>query len=141
MISVKYNRKMSDVGLDKREIASAVYVRVLVSTHLLCCERPRGMRCIMRETAVSKDRDKRASTKRPGALPLLQSRPFGVYLTLRVVSSLDQQSVEGKEGRDEEEVTSALLPIWKGKEKHTRENTTQTNPDRLPWLLEENSSV
>jgi hypothetical protein len=53
----------------------------------------------------------RPSTKHPGALPLFQSRPFRVYLTLRVLSSLDQESVEGKEGRDEEEVTSALLPI------------------------------
>lgn len=36
---------------------------------------------------------------------------LGRYLTLRVLSSLDQESVEGKEGRDEEEVTNALLPI------------------------------
>lgn len=43
--------------------------------------------------------------------PPPESRPFRMYLTLRVLSSLDQESVEGKEGRDEEEVTSALLPI------------------------------
>ena len=30
-----------------------------------------------------------------------------------------------EEGRDEEEVTNALLPIWKGKKRHTRENTKQ----------------
>lgn len=43
---------------------------------------------------------------------LLQGKdPLGRYLTLRVLSSLDQESVEGKEGRDEEEVTNALLPI------------------------------
>lgn len=52
--------------------------------------------------------------------PPPESRPVRVYLTLRVLSSLDQESVEGKEGRDEEEVTSALLPIWKGKKKHAR---------------------
>lgn len=38
-----------------------------------------------------------------------------MYLTLRALSSLDQDSVEGKEGRDEEEVTSTLLPIWNGR--------------------------
>lgn len=43
---------------------------------------------------------------------LLQGKDrWGRYLTLRVLSSLDQESVEGKEGRDEEEVTNALLPI------------------------------
>ena len=65
----------------------------------------------------------RRSTKRPGARPLLQRADHSVYLTLRVLSSLDQDSVEGKEGRDEEEVTNALLQIWKGKKRHTRENT------------------
>lgn len=69
-----------------------------------------------------------------GTAPPAESRPFRMYLTLRVLSSLDQESVEGKEGRDEEEVTSALLPIWKGKKKHTRENTNKQNPYHLPWL-------
>ena len=61
-------------------------------------------------------------------LALLQGRPVRVYLTLRALSSLDQESVEGKEGRDEEEVTSALLPIWKWREKHAWENIKQTRP-------------
>lgn len=42
---------------------------------------------------------------------LQENDQLGRYLTLRVLSSLDQESVEGKEGRDEEEVTNALLPI------------------------------
>jgi len=47
-----------------------------------------------------------------GDCHLLQVKDqLGRYLTLRVLSSLDQESVEGKEGRDEEEVTNALLPI------------------------------
>lgn len=77
--------------------------------------------------AVSRDRRTKHQAPRTTAPPPEQIIP--VYLTLRVLSSLDQESVEGKEGRDEEEVTSALLPIWKGKEKHTRERTKPTkNP-------------
>lgn len=65
--------------------------------------------------------------------PPPQSRPFRVYLTLRVLSSLDQESVEGKEGRDEEEVTSALLPIWKGKKETLGKiQTTKTLPTTYP---------
>lgn len=67
-----------------------------------------------------------------GVLALLQGRPVRVYLTLRALSSLDQESVEGKEGRDEEEVTSALLPIWKWREKHAWENIKQTHPHLPP---------
>lgn len=67
--------------------------------------------------------------------PPPESRQVRVYLTLRALSSLDQESVEGKEGRDEEEVTSALLPIWKGKKKHARgKYKTNKNPYHLPWL-------
>lgn len=66
--------------------------------------------------------------------PPPQSRPIRVYLTLRVLSSLDQESVEGKEGRDEEEVTSALLPIWKAKKKYARKNTNEQKPYLPPTL-------
>lgn len=109
-----------------------VSVCVYVPCTLLFCETPGGKHCLMRDRDRGQlGRDRRArSTKRSGAPPLLQR----VYLTLRVLSSLDQESVEGKEGRDEEEVTSALLPIWKGKKKHTRENTNKQNPYHLPWL-------
>lgn len=35
--------------------------------------------------------------------PSSREQTVRVYLTLRALSSLDQESVEGKEGRDEEE--------------------------------------
>lgn len=68
-----------------------------------------------------------AQAQSPRSTALLQGRAFRVYLTLRALSSLDQESVEGKEGRDEEEVTSALLPIWKWREKQAWENIKQTS--------------
>lgn len=53
------------------------------------------------------------------------------YLTLRAFSSRDQESVEGKEGRDEEEVTKALLPIWKGEKRKNKlgQKTKQKKKD------------
>lgn len=59
-----------------------------------------------------------------------------VYLTLRALSSLDQDSVEGKEGRDEEEATSALLPIWKWREKQAWESIKPTTPPPTPQLTQ-----
>lgn len=137
---------MSNVKLDKREAASyrhayvraCVRVRVCVSVclcTLLFCETPGGKRCLMQGRGAVREGQEGQKHKAPrSTAPLPESRPFRVYLTLRLLSSLDQESVEGKEGKDEEEVTSALLPIWKGKKKHTRENTNKQNPYHLPWL-------
>lgn len=74
---------------------------------------------------LARGRDRRTSAQAQSAQEHCPSSraDHSVYLTLRALSSLDQESVEGKEGRDEEEVTSALLPIWKWREKQAWENT------------------
>lgn len=94
------------------------------------CEKPGAKLLHAGQRAVSRGGGTRASAQAQSqrVLPLLQGRPFRMYLTLRVLSSLDQESVEGKEGRDEEEVTSALLPIWKWREKQAWEKIKQTSP-------------
>lgn len=100
-----------------------------------CAETPGGSTASCRtEGQLVEGQEGQEKHKAPrSTAPPPESRPVRVYLTLRVLSSLDQESVEGKEGRDEEEVTSTLLPIWKGKKKHTRENTKQTkNPTTYP---------
>lgn len=62
--------------------------------------------------ASQHEREEERGTRLPERLPPPPVKDqWGRYLTLRVLSSLDQESVEGKEGRDEEEVTNALLPI------------------------------
>lgn len=94
--------KQSNVELDESVAPSPIDV-------CMCpCMLLRAASC--RSEGNQQDRRAR-NTQYPGAAPPPESQPFRVYLTLRVLSSLDQESVEGKEGRDEEEVTSALLPI------------------------------
>lgn len=94
--------KQSNVELDERVAVSHRRVRVSMRA---------AKSCLMQDRGQSAGGQGARNTQRPGAAPPPESRPFRVYLTLRVLSSLDQESVEGKEGRDEEEVTSALLPI------------------------------
>lgn len=134
---VKYHVRLSNVGLEEWEATSGRHACVRVCAHVCTCVRaravtPGGKRCLMQDRRGLAEGQEKHRAPRSTAPPP-ESRPSRVYLTLRVLSSLDQESVEGKEGRDEEEVTSALLPIWKGKKKHTRENTKQTkNPTTYP---------
>lgn len=127
------------MGLEKRETASYRHACACVSACVRMCvplsrcgEKPGGSTASCRtEGQLVEGQEKHKAPR--GTAPPPESRPVRVYLTLRVLSSLDQESVEGKEGRDEEEVTSALLPIWKRKKKHTWENTKQTkNPTTYP---------
>lgn len=141
---------MSNVELDKRKAASYRHACVRECMHARVCEcvcvcsvhaavlwdtrREALPHAGQGQRAVREGQEGQKHKALRGTAPPAESRPFRMYLTLRVLSSLDQESVEGKEGRDEEEVTSALLPIWKGKKKHTRENTNKQNPYHLPWL-------
>lgn len=123
---VKHHVQLSNVELD---VCEGPCARACMCT-LLDSVTPGGKRCLMQDRGqLVRARGARglgeAQSPRRTAPPP-ESRPFRVYLTLRALSSLDQESVEGKEGRDEEEVTSALLPIWKGKKKHSGENTKPT---------------
>lgn len=129
------------MGLEKRETASYRHACACVSARVRMCvplsrcgEKPGGSTASCRtEGQLVEGQEKHKAPR--GTAPPPESRPVRVYLTLRVLSSLDQESVEGKEGRDEEEVTSALLPIWKRKKKtHLGKYKTNKKPYHLPWL-------